>query len=393
VETLQAEVGIVGAGPAGLLLSHLLHLHGIDSVVLESRSRQYVEHRVRAGVLEHGIAALLDDAGVGARMRREGLVHEGIELLFDGSRHRIPLAELAGGRAIVVYGQQEVVKDLIEARLAAGGVVRFDSGATAVEGIGTERPTVRFRGPGGEGQLECRFVAGCDGFHGISRLAPPDGALRLRVREYPYGWLGILAAVAPANEELIYCRSARGFALLSMRSPQVSRLYLQVSPDEPLDNWPEERIWSELQARLRTDDGWTVSAGPLLEKGVTAMRGAVVEPMRYGSLFLAGDAAHIVPPTGAKGLNLAAADVRLLAEAFVAHFAKGDDALLEAYSDSCLKRVWLAEEFSAFMTTTLHPLAGDDFEAQLAEARLRLIIRSRAAAASLAERYVDLNSF
>ncbi len=391
METLRTRVGIVGAGPAGLLLSQLLHLRGIESVVLESRSRGYVEQRVRAGVLEHGIAELLERCGAGDRLRREGLVHTGVELLFDGCRHRLDFAELTG-KAIVVYGQQEVVKDLIALRLGAGAAILFEAPASAIEGLDSDRPSIRFSQNGEERRLECDVIAGCDGFHGVSRLAPPEGALRLHVRDYPYGWLGILARVAPANDELIYCRSERGFALLSMRSPEVSRLYLQVAPDEPLEDWPDDRIWDELRARLRTGDGWTVTPGPIFEKGVTAMRGAVVEPMRYGPLFLAGDAAHIVPPTGAKGLNLAAGDVRLLAAALGAHFEKGDDSLLDAYSDACLGRAWLAEEFSAFMTATLHTLSGDPFEERLAEARLRHLVNSREAAASLAERYVDLNS-
>ncbi len=392
METLRTEVGIIGAGPAGLLLSHLLHAEGVDSVVLEQRDRHYVEHRVRAGVIEHGVAALLDRAEVGERMRREGLVHGGIDLLFERRRHHVPLAELAGGRTIVVYGQTELVKDLIAARLAARGALLFEADATAVEGIDGDAPAVRFRHDGAEKRLECAVVAGCDGFHGVSRLTPPPGAYRLFTREYPYGWLGIVAAVAPANDELVYCRSPRGFALMSMRSPAISRLYIQVAPDEPLELWPDDRIWEELQARLCTDDGWTVNPGPISEKAVTAMRSAVVEPMRFGSLVLAGDAAHIVPPTGAKGLNLALADVALLAEALVARLRKGDERLLDAYSATCLRRVWRAQEFSTYMTTMLHPLAGEEFDNRLAEARLRLVTGTRAAAASLAERYVDLQS-
>ncbi|HTX01568.1 MAG TPA: 4-hydroxybenzoate 3-monooxygenase, partial [Acidimicrobiales bacterium] len=392
VQTIRTDVGIVGAGPAGLLLAHLLHQHGIESVVLESRSRDHVEHRVRAGVIEHGTANLLEDCGVGERMRREGLVHTGVELLFDRTRHRIPLSDLAGGRSIVVYGQQEVVKDLIAARLAAGGTLLFDSEATGLEDISGERPAIRFVAGGEEGRLECEVIAGCDGFHGISRHAPPPGALQLHTRDHPFGWLGVLAAAAPANEELVYCRSEHGFALLSMRTPQISRLYLQVAPDEPLADWPDERIWAELARRLVTDDGWTVTPGPVLEKGVTAMRSCVVEPMRYGSLYLCGDAAHIVPPTGAKGMNLAIADVALLAEALAARFHKGDERLLEGWSDSCLRRVWRAQEFSTYLTTMLHVRRDDEFDTRLQEARLRYLVDSPAAATSMAERYVDLSS-
>jgi p-hydroxybenzoate 3-monooxygenase len=295
---MRTQVGIVGAGPAGLLLSHLLHLEGIDSVVLELRSRDHVEQRVRAGVLEQGTVELLETAGVAGRLRREGMVHHGIELRFGGRRHRVPLTDLTG-RSITIYGQQEVVKDLIRARLEAGGQVLFEVDGVRLEGADSDRPTIRFRAGGQDQELHCDVVAGCDGFHGVCRDAVPETARSVFERDYPFAWLGVLAAVAPSSEEIVYAASEHGFALHSMRSPTLTRLYLRVDPDEPVEDWPDGRIWEELQARLATDDGWTLDEGPILEKGVTGMRSFVVEPMRFGRLFLAGDAAHIVPPTGA----------------------------------------------------------------------------------------------
>jgi p-hydroxybenzoate 3-monooxygenase len=382
----RTQVGIVGAGPAGLVLAHLLHAEGVSSVVLEARSREYVESRVRAGVLEQGTVDLLVESGLGARLQREGLVHGGIELQFAGERHRIDFAELTGGRTITVYGQQEVVKDLIAARLATEQPLIFEAEATAIQGIETERPRVTYRHEGEERSLDCDFVAGCDGFHGVCRDAVPAGVLREFTREYPFGWLGILAEAAPSNDELIYAYSERGFALHSMRSPTVTRLYLQCRPDEDLDEWPDERIWSELGARLGLP-GWTLNEGPIVERGVTGMRSHVVEPMHHGRLFLAGDAAHIVPPTGAKGLNLAVADVRVLARALVAWYRDGDDTELARYSATALRRVWRAEHFSWWMTSMLHRL-GDDFDVKLQLAQLAYVCSSRAAATSLAENYV-----
>jgi len=309
---MRTQVGIVGAGPAGLTLAHLLHLERIDSVVLEDRSREYVEARIRAGVLEQGTADLLREAGVGERMHREGIVHEGVYLQFDGERHRIDFDALTG-KAIVIYGQTEVVKDLIEARLATGRPLLFEVEDVSVHDVESDRPEIRFRHDGVEQRLECDVIAGCDGFHGVCRPSIPAGVLREFSREYPYGWLGILAAAPPSSDELVYAHHDRGFALLSLRTPELGRLYVQCRPDEDLDEWPDERIWEELHARLGLT-GWTLTEGPVLEKGVTGMRSHVVEPMRHGNLFLAGDAAHIVPPTGAKGLNLAIADVRVLAE-------------------------------------------------------------------------------
>ncbi len=389
---MRTQVGIVGAGPAGLMLARLLQLQGIESVVLEARGREHVEQRIRAGVLEQGTVDLLDEAGVGERMRREGLVHHGIELQFGGERHRIPLSELAGGRSIVVYGQTEVVKDLIEARLASGAPLHFDVADVSVHGLTDERPVIRFVADGRPQELECDFIAGCDGFHGICRASIPEGVLHTFAREYPFGWLGILAAVAPSSEELVYAHHERGFALHSLRSPELSRLYVQCRPDEDIAEWPDERIWAELQTRLGID-GWTLAEGEVLEKGVTGMRSFVAEPMRHGRLYLAGDAAHIVPPTGAKGLNLAIADVRVLASALARWARSGSTELLDAYSDTCLRRVWRAEHFSWWMTSMLHRSPdGDAFDRQLQLSQLRNVVTSRAAATVLAENYVGLET-
>jgi p-hydroxybenzoate 3-monooxygenase len=391
---MDTQVGIVGAGPAGLLLAHLLHLRGIESVVLEARSREYVEARVRAGVLEQTTVDLLDSAGVAERLHREGLVHRGLELRFDGRGHRIDFAELTGGRAITVYGQQEVVKDLIAARLDTGGELRFEVEDVSLHDLESDRPCIRFSHEGSEHELRCDVVAGCDGFHGISRPTVPDDVLRIYEREYPFAWLGILAEVAPSSEELIYCHHDRGFALHSMRSPTLTRLYLQCAPDADIEEWPDERIWEELQTRLATADGdFVLEQGPLVEKGITPMRSFVAEPLRHGRLFLAGDAAHIVPPTGAKGLNLAAADVRVLSEALGAWYDSGDEGGLDAYSDTCLRRVWRVQHFSWWMTSMLHRFGGDDpFEPRLQRSQLHYVVSSRAAATTLAENYVGLES-
>ncbi len=384
----RTQVGIVGAGPAGLLLAHLLHREGIDSVVLERASRTHVEERIRAGVLEHGTVELLEAAGVGARLRSEGLVHHGIELRFAGERRRIALTDLTG-RSIMVYGQQEVVKDLIAVRLAAGAPIHFEVGEVKLAGLDGARPSIRYLREGAEHTLDCDFIAGCDGFHGVCRQAIPQGALREFSREYPFAWLGILAAAAPATDELIYAHHERGFALFSMRSREVTRLYLQCAADEDLALWPDERIWSELHARLGSGSGWRLAEGPILQRGVTNMRSHVVEPMRHGRLFLAGDAAHIVPPTGAKGLNLAVNDVRILAHALASFYAGKGEGSLEQYSPDCLKRVWRAEYFSWWMTSMLHRFdEGDAMQARLQVAQLDYVTSSRAAATSLAENYV-----
>ncbi|MGC1212737.1 MAG: 4-hydroxybenzoate 3-monooxygenase [Micromonospora sp.] len=387
---MRTQIGIVGAGPAGLMLSHLLHRHGIESVVLECRSREYVEQRVRAGVLEQGSVDLLCRTGLGERLQREGMRHEGIELRFDGESHRVPLTELTG-RAITVYGQQEVVKDLIAARLDAGGQILFDVDDVRLDGLDTDSPVIRFRRDGREEELHCDFVAGCDGFHGVSRGSVPDGVLTTYERTYPFAWLGILAAARPAVDELIYARTERGFALYSLRSPEISRLYLQVAPDEDIADWPDERIWAELRARLETVPGWSLNEGPILEKGITPMRSFVVEPMQWERLYLAGDAVHIVPPTGAKGMNLALADVALLGDAFAAWYGEARTDLLEDYSRTALRRVWRAQHFSWWMTSMLHRLDGEDaYEAKLQSSTLRYVATSPAYATSLAENYVGL---
>jgi p-hydroxybenzoate 3-monooxygenase len=388
--TDRTQVAIVGAGPAGLVLGHLLHRAGVEAVVLEARSREYVEQRVRAGVLEQATVDVLQGSGVGERLEREGLVHHGVELRYDGRGHRIDLSELTGGRTITVYGQQEVVKDLIAARVQAGAETLFEVSGVRIDGYDDGEPVVRFTHDGVERELRCDVIAGCDGFHGVCRPAVED-RLRRYERVYPFAWLGVLADVAPSSDELIYARHERGFALHSLRSPQVTRLYLQVAPDEDIDRWPDERIWEELQTRFATEDGWTLHQGPIFEKGITPMRSFVAEPMRFGRLFLAGDAVHIVPPTGAKGLNLAVADVCVLARALEAFFTSGDETGLDAYSDTCLRRVWRVQHFSWWMTSMLHrPPDQDPFEDRLQRAQLRYVTTSRAGATTLAENYVGL---
>jgi len=387
----RTKVGIIGAGPAGLMLSHLLHREGIDSVVLESRTRAYVEQRVRAGVLEQGTVDLLDASGVGARMRREGLVHHGIEIRFGGTGRRIDFPSLTGGRSIVVYGQQEVVKDLIEARLADGGAILFEATDTMPHAFDTNEPTIRYKQDGNPHALACDFIVGCDGFHGVSRQAIPQGHLTVFERTYPFAWLGILAKAPPTHDELIYAYHDHGFALYSMRSPELTRLYLQVAPNEDRALWPDRRIWDELHARLETGDGWTLREGPVLETLVAPMRSFVAEPMQCGRLFLAGDAAHIVPPTGAKGMNLAMADVHILARALADFYASGREDELRAYSQACLARVWRAEHFSWWMTSMLHRFPNDDaFGHRLQLSQLEYVTSSIPAATSLAENYVGL---
>jgi p-hydroxybenzoate 3-monooxygenase len=388
---MRTRVAIIGAGPAGLVLSQLLHLAGIESVVLEARDRDYVERRVRAGVLEHGTVELLQRAGVAERLERERLVHHGIELRFAGRRHRIPISDLTGGKTITVYGQQEIMKDLIRARLAAGGTILFGVDDVSLHGLTSAAPSVRFRYQGEPHELHCDLIAGCDGDHGVSRDAIPAGAVTHYQKQWPFAWLGILAEAAPATDEVLYGHHERGFALHSMRSPRISRLYLQVDLDDTPDQWPDDRIWRELHLRLGTDDGWRPNEGPVLEKGITAMRSSVIEPMQYGRLFIAGDAAHIVPPTGAKGLNLAVADARVLAEAIVAWDRDGRTGLLDEYSAACLRRVWRAEHFSWWMTWMLHR-HDDDFTRRLQLAELAYVTSSTAAATSLAENYVGLGS-
>ncbi|WP_030377514.1 MULTISPECIES: 4-hydroxybenzoate 3-monooxygenase [unclassified Streptomyces] len=385
---MRTTVGIIGAGPAGLLLARLLHNAGIASVVLESRDRSYVEQRQRAGILEQGTVDVLRAAGAGARMDREGLRHDGIELRFDRRRHRVDFPGLTGGRAVMVYAQTEVCKDLIALQLAEGGPLLFEAEALAVEGADTDAPLVRFRHEGRESVLECDYVVGCDGFWGVARKAVPEALSRVFERTYPFGWLGILADVASSHDELVYARHDRGFALLSMRSPSVSRLYLQVPAETDAATWTDEAIWDELERRFETADGWRLERGPVTQKSVTPMRSFVHEPMRHGRLFLAGDAAHIVPPTGAKGLNLAVGDVVTFARALVHQRETGSSERLDAYSETCLRRVWQAERFSYDMTTLLHPAPGaTPFEDRLQVARLDRIASSRAAETDLAEAY------
>ncbi|MGA9594122.1 MAG: 4-hydroxybenzoate 3-monooxygenase [Candidatus Acidiferrales bacterium] len=396
---MRTQIGIVGAGPAGLVLAHLLHLQGIESVVLESRTREYCEDRVRAGVLEQGTVDLLVQSGLGERVQREGLIHHGIELRFNRQGHRIDMFELTGGRSITIYGQQEVTKDLINARLAAGAPLFFEVSDLSVHDFAPSstqahpktRPKINFAHAGARHQLECDFIAGCDGFHGVCRPSVPAGALTVFDRTYPFGWLGILAQAAPSSEELIYAHHQRGFALHSMRSPRLTRLYLQCAPEEDIREWSDDRIWQELRTRLADDRGWQLNDGPILQKGVTGMRSFVVEPMRFGSLFLAGDSAHIVPPTGAKGMNLAISDVRILARALAEFYSSGSVALLDRYSEICLRRVWKVQRFSWWMTSMLHRFPDEnpfDHRRQIAE--LDYLTTSRAASLSLAENYTGL---
>ena len=388
---MRTQVAIVGAGPAGLLLSHLLRIQGIDCVVVEMRSREYCENRVRAGVLEQGTVDTLNEAGLGERMRNEGLVHHGIELLFDRRRHRIDMSKLTGGRAITVYGQHEVVRDLIAAADTHHHKLYFDVTDVSLHDVKTDHPSVRYTHDGVEHTIECDYVAGCDGFHGISRQAIPADVLRTYERVYPYAWLGILADAAPSCDELVYAHHERGFALFSMRSPTVTRLYLQCQPDENLDAWSDDRIWNELETRFENDAGWKPTRGKITQKSVTPMRSFVTEPMQYGRLFLAGDAAHIVPPTGAKGMNLAVADVRMLSRALAARYNESRDDLLDRYSTDCLERVWRAEHFSYFMTNMLHPSFDDTpFVNRLKMSELKYVSSSEAAARALAENYVGL---
>ncbi len=387
----RTQVGIVGAGPAGLVLSHLLAREGIESVVLENRSRDYVEERVRAGVLEQGTVDLLNELGLADRLHREGLIHHGIELRFDGRGHRIPFEELAEGRAITIYGQQEVVKDLIAARLDADGPLLFEVDDVSLHEIDSDEPIIRFTHEGAERELRCDAIAGCDGFHGVCRPSVPDGVLSFNQIDYPFAWLGILAQVAPSTDELIYAPHERGFALHSLRSPELSRLYVQCDPSDSLEDWPDERIWEELHLRLARDDGWTLNEGPLVEKAIAPLRSFVAQPMQYGRLYLAGDAVHIVPATGAKGLNLAVADVQVLGEALASYLQGGDGSLLDAYSDACLRRVWRVQHFSWWMTWMLHRFPDDDgFMRGLRRSQLDYVCSSRAAATTLAENYVGL---
>ncbi|MBA2691266.1 MAG: 4-hydroxybenzoate 3-monooxygenase [Rubrobacter sp.] len=387
---MKTQVAIVGGGPAGLMLSHLLHLRGVESVVLEARSREELESEIRAGVLEQNTADLLTETGVGERMKKEGSVHHGVELRFGGRGHRIDFDDLVG-RAITVYGQHEVVKDLIKARLDAGGEILFEAEGVEVRDIDSENPSVTFRKDGENHELSCDFIAGCDGFHGVCRKSIPDGAITNYERAYPFGWFGILVEGPPSTRELIYNLHERGFALVSTRSPEIQRLYFQCDPNDDTENWPDERIWAEMHTRLDIADEWTLEEGRIIQKSIVRMRSFVCEPMQFGRLFLAGDAAHIVPPTGAKGMNLAISDIRCLTEALAEFYESGKKDLLESYSEVRLKRVWAVSRFSWWMTSMLHRFEGDDaFRHRMQIAELGYVVESRAASTTLAENYTGL---
>ena len=388
---MKTQVGIIGAGPSGLLLARMLQLQGIESIIVEGRSRDYIEARIRAGVMEHWVAELTDEVGLGERMRREGLVHDGLEISFAGRRRRIDLKGLTG-KSIMVYGQQEFVKDFVAARLDDGLPIHFEAGDVSIHDFEGDSPRIRFTDKdGAPREIECDFIGGCDGFHGICRPSIPADKLAIFEKVYPYAWLGVLAEAPPSSDELIYSSHENGFALHSMRSPELTRLYLQVSPDDDIANWPDDRIWAELQTRLTQDGDWRLNEGPVLQKGITPMRSFVCETMRHGRLFLAGDSAHIVPPTGAKGMNLAAADVQVLVGALVYYYKSGNGAGLDGYAASCLGRIWKAERFSWWMTQMLHlPPEGDGFDRRIQLAELDYITGSEAGAKSLAENYVGL---
>ena len=388
---MRTQIGIVGAGPAGLVLAHLLHLQGIESVVIESRSRKYIEERVRAGLLEQGTVDLMIETGVGQRLQREALIHHGIELRFNRRGHRINFDDLTGGKTVTIYAQQEVIKDLVAARLEAGLPLIFEASDVSVHGFDGGNPSIRFRVGGEEQELHCDYIAGCDGFHGICRPSIPAGVLTEFERIYPFGWLGILAQAPPSSPELVYTYHERGFALLTMRTTEISRLYLQVPHDEDISAWSDDRIWSELRTRTATHVNWKLNEGAIFQKGITGMRSYVVEPMQYGKMFLAGDAAHIVPPTGAKGLNLAVADVRIMAQAFAEFYKTGKTHLLDRYSEIVLRRVWKAQRFSWWMTSMLHRFDTDNaFDERRQIAELDYVTSSRAAMTTLAENYVGL---
>ncbi len=388
---MRTRVGIIGAGPAGLVLSLLLAMEGVDSIVLENRSREEVESTIRAGVLEQGTVDLMTEMGIDARMKREGFVHHGIELRFDGYGHRIDLTELTNGHAITVYPQHEVVKDCIAARLDQGGHIFFNVQDVRVQDVSSRHPSIHYVHEHEQMEIECDFIAGCDGFHGVARSAIPAALQKVFSRSYPFGWLGILIQAPPSCQELIYAYHERGFALVSTRSPEIQRMYIQCDPQDNIANWTDAMIIEELQTRLETKDNWQLLTGPILQKSILAMRSFVVEPMQYGNLFLAGDAAHIVPPTGAKGLNLAVADVRHLARAFALFYQKNQTNLLEEYSATCLRRIWRTEHFSWWMTSMLHRFPDDDaFQQHMQRAQLEYTVRSRASATTLAENYVGL---
>jgi p-hydroxybenzoate 3-monooxygenase len=389
---MRTQVAIIGAGPAGLLLGQLLFKAGIDNVIVERQSGEHVLGRIRAGVLEQVMVELMDECGVGARMHREGLVHEGIELLFKGARHRIDFPSLTQGRTVMVYGQTEVTRDLMETRAAEGLTTVYDVGDTVtLHGFDGTSPQVRWRKDGQAHQLDCDFIAGCDGFHGASRASIPRGAIHEYEKVYPFGWLGLLADVPPVFHELIYAHTERGFALCSMRSPTRSRYYVQVPLEEKVENWSDDAFWAELRSRLDPEARERLVTGPSLEKSIAPLRSFVAEPMRFGRLCLAGDAAHIVPPTGAKGLNLAASDVKYLASGLIEHYRERSDAGLDHYSDRALRRIWKAERFSWWFTMLMHKFPGTgEFDRKVQEAELDYLVHSNAASTALAENYVGL---
>ena len=385
---MRTQVAIIGAGPAGLLLSHLLHLQGIESVVLESRSKTEIESTIRAGVLEQGTMDILNDSGVGARMQAEGALHHGFELAFNGRRHRIDLTELTG-KAITVYAQHEVIKDLVAAREAAGGQMLFGVRDVSVHGINTDQPSVTFEHQGEAARIDADFIAGCDGFHGVSRPSMPQHGREDYQRVYPFGWFGILVEAPPSAPELIYARHERGFALVSTRSPTVQRMYFQCDPKDSVDNWSDDRIWAEMHARVENRDGWKLTEGKIFQKNIVGMRSFVSTPMQSGRLYLAGDAAHIVPPTGAKGMNLAVSDVKLLAQGIEQFYKQGSSERLQRYTEDALKRIWRAEYFSWWMTSMLHTFAdATPFQSEVQRAELENVVNSRALATALAENYV-----
>ncbi len=386
---MRTQVAIIGAGPAGLLLGQLLHRNGIDNVIVERHTGEYVLGRVRAGVIEQVTMDLLDEAGVGARMHRDGLIHDGVQICVDGKRHRLSFKALTG-KSVMVYGQTEITKDLMDGRAAGAAPTIYDAHDVALHDFDGGSPRLTFRKDGVARELSCDFIAGCDGFHGASRNSVPPRALRTFERIYPLGWLGILADTPPVSEELIYVRHPRGFALCSMRSPTRSRYYIQCSLAEEIESWPDERFWEELRPRLDDEARDSLVIGPSIEKSIAPLRSFVAEPMRFGRLFLAGDAAHIVPPTGAKGLNLAASDVQYLARALIEHYKEKSDAGLDHYSERALLRVWKAERFSWWMTTVLHRISDNPFDYRLQLAELDYLFRSKAAATAFAENYVGL---
>lgn len=387
---MKTQVAIIGAGPSGLLLGQLLHLQGIDTVILEARTPEYVLGRIRAGVLEQGFVDLLREAQAGERMDREGHVHEGFTLSFDGRQERIDLKELTGGKTVMVYGQTEVTRDLMEARTASGGVSIYEAANVQLHDFYSDKPRVTFLKNGELIELECDYIAGCDGFHGVSRKSAPKDAIKTFERVYPFGWLGVLSRTPPVSEELIYANHERGFALCSMRSATLSRYYVQCALDENIDDWSDERFWNELKARLPKEVADKLVTGPSIEKSIAPLRSFVTEPMKFGRMFLVGDAAHIVPPTGAKGLNLASSDVSTLYHALRRTYQEGRADLLEKYSDICLRRIWKAERFSWWMTSVLHKFDGDPFSERIQQAELAYYTSTRAGLTTIAENYVGL---